>query len=200
MVRRILRLSVLLALTACATTQSSTQATLVQSQSAADYYPLKNGWGWAYNVEQGGENVLAVYAVVGNDGHTATILNAGKHLTYALTYEGIARSESGTTGDYLLKNPIVPKTTWTVLGGEASIVSVGETLTLPSGTYPRCIVVEERRHLPERITRTTYAQGVGPIEMEMRVQNPITQSFETQVRARLLSVTQPESLQPDQKN
>jgi hypothetical protein len=189
-----------LALTACATTQGSNQATLVQSRLAADYYPLINGWGWAYNVEQSGENVLAVYAVVGTDGHTATVLNAGNHLTYTLTPEGIARSENGNIGDFLLKNPIVPKTTWTVLGGEASIVSVGETLTLPSGTYPRCIVVEERRHLPERITRTTYAQGVGPIEMEMRVQNPITQSFETQVRARLLSVTQPESLQPDQKN
>lgn len=186
-------LFMLSALVACATTQGKSQTASVQSQSAADYYPLKTGWGWAYNVEQGGQDVLAVFTVVGNEGNQVTILNAGKQLTYALNHEGIARSENGNIVDYLLKNPIVLNNSWTVAGGVADIVRVGETITLPSGTYPGCIMVEERRQAPLRITRTTYAQGIGPIEMEMRVQNPLTQLFETQVHARLLSVTRPEA-------
>jgi len=63
---------------------------------------------------------------------------------------------------------------------------------LASGTYHDCIVVEEVRGQPSRVTRTTYCQGEGPVAIEMRVQRPMKMEFETMVRASLLSVTRPE--------
>jgi hypothetical protein len=79
-----------------------------------------------------------------------------------------------------------------VTDGQATIVEAGVQLALPSGTYRDCVVVEEVRGQPSRVTRTTYCKGEGPVAIEMRMYSPMKKEFESMVRASLLSVTRPE--------
>jgi len=193
MSRTFILLALTLTLAACATTQAADKHLAPPSQAATDYYPLASGWGWAYDLERDGQTVLAVFSVTGNNGQTATLLNAGESIIYEVLPEGIARRDGGLMGDFLLKNPVVLGTRWTVFSGEAQITMVGKSVTLGTEVYTNCLVVEETRKDPTRITRTTYAQGVGPIEIEMQVQDPATKAFATTAHARLRGVTKPET-------
>jgi hypothetical protein len=64
-------------------------------------------------------------------------------------------------------------------------------VTLPAGSYANCAVVEEVRTNPDRVLRTIYASGVGPISLEYQVSNPETRKFDVVLRARLLGLTRP---------
>lgn len=192
MPRLLLLLVLAMTIAACATTQASNKPASAPSQAAADYYPLIRGWGWAYDLERDGQTVLAVYSVTGAEGQTATVLNAGETIRYAVLPEGIARHD-GLQGDFLLKNPVIEGARWPVFAGEAHITKVGAIVTVGSEVYTNCLVVEETRQDPLRITRTTYAQGVGPIDIEMQVQDGSTKSFVTTVHARIRGVTKPET-------
>jgi len=160
---------------------------------ALDYYPLWLGWGWALEIERDGNKVLAPYAVVEHTGALAVVKNGDERIAYAIRPEGIARRDGDAVGDFILRTPVRKGTSWPVQGGEASIVGVGTEVTLPSGTYRDCAVVEEARRDPSRVTRTTYCRGIGPVDIEMRVYDPFKKSLETMAHARLLGVTRPES-------
>ena len=69
-------------------------------------------------------------------------------------------------------------------------------MTLPSGTYRDCALVEEVRRDPNRVTRTTYCRDIGPVEIEMRVFSPAKQAYDSLVHARLMSVSRPEAAAP----
>lgn len=175
----------------CATS-ASVQAPRSTGSELLDYYPLLPGWGWAYDVESGGGKVLALYSVAERRGDIAVVKNGERRIEYAILPEGIARREGSVAADFLLKLPIRKGASWGVTDGQATIVDGGVQLALPSGTYRDCIVVEEVRGQPNRVTRTTYCKGQGPVAIEMRVQSPMKMEFETMVRANLLSVTRPE--------
>ena len=57
------------------------------------------------------------------------------------------------------------------------------------GRYAGCVVVEVTRVSPMRITRTTFAPDLGPIALEMQVQDG--QTFKTTTKAKLRAVTKP---------
>jgi len=166
-------------------------------EDATAYYPLVPGWKWAYQVEnekgrnQGGDSVLAVYAVLERIGDTAIVQAGEDRLSYAVLPAGIARREGMNVGDFLLKTPVRLGTTWRLASGEAKVVAVGRTETVPGGTFPACATVEESRSEPQRVVRTVYAAGVGPILVEMQVYDPATGQFHTGTRAALLGVTRP---------
>ena len=190
----ILRLAFLLAGSlsglACATTQKGSAGTPPPEQAAA-YFPLAPGWKWAYEIERGGEKMLATYAVLQQIGDTVIVQAGEERNGYAILPEGIARRESLNPGDFILKTPIRAGATWPLAGGTAKVVSVGDTVTLPAGSYANCAVVEEVRTNPDRVLRTTYAAGVGPISLEYQVSNPETRKFDVVLRARLLGLTRP---------
>jgi len=71
-------------------------------------------------------------------------------------------------------------------------------VVLPSASLRDCAVVEEVRREPDRVTRTTYCRGAGPVEIEMRVYNPTKQNYEVLVHARAMSVSPPENAVPPQ--
>jgi hypothetical protein len=175
----------------CATS-ASVEASRSTGSEILDYYPLLPGWGWAYDVESGGGNVLALYSVAERHGDVAVVRNGENHIEYAVLPDGIARREGSVAADLLLKLPIRKGASWGVSDGQATIVEVGTEVTLPSGSYRDCIVVEEVRGQPSRVTRTTYCKGEGPVAIEMRVYSPMKVQFETMVRASLRSVTRPE--------
>jgi hypothetical protein len=175
----------------CATAHRATSDGLT-GNSALDYYPLLLGWGWAYDVESDGRKVLALYSVVERRQNVAVIKNGDDHIEYLVQPDGIARREGNLPGDYLVKLPMSVGATWPVSSGQATVVEAGRQVTLPSGSYGDCAVVEEVRAQPSRVTRTTYCKGTGPVQIEMRVYNPMKLDFETVVRATILSVTRPE--------
>jgi len=192
-VRHILVSTLLVALVGmgCATSKSSAGPGSAVGNAALDYYPLFPGWGWAYNVESDGRKVLAVYSVSERRGNVAVIKNGDTLIEYLIEPDGIARREGTLLGDYLVRTPLSVGAAWPVSGGQATVVEARKTVQHPSGTYRDCAVIEEARSQPSRVTRTTYCNRTGPIEIEMRVYNPMKLDFETIVRATLLSVTRP---------
>jgi hypothetical protein len=175
----------------CATTASGGNEIRPRSNlTAADFYPLAVGWKWAYDVERDGVNVLATYAVIDRTGDVATVQAGDDRLTYAVNAQGISQADAGISGDFVIKNPVAQGAEWPVAGGQARIISVNADFKLDSGEhYLGCIVVEVTRTDPVRIARTTFAPDLGPVALELQVQDG--PKFVTTTRARLRAVTRP---------
>ena len=157
--------------------------------TAADYYPLGEGWKWAYDLEKDGQKILATYAVIERTPTGATVLAGMERLSYVLTPDGIAQSDDSTVGDFVLKNPIAKGATWPVADGMAQVVSTTEEVTVDAGHFYDCAIVEVTRSDPARIARTTFAPDVGPVAIEYQVQDG--GKYVVTTRARLRSVTKP---------
>jgi hypothetical protein len=184
----------------CATTGGTSNDIKPRANlAAADFYPLTPGWKWAYDVEKDGMNILATYAVLERNGDTAVVQAGDDRLTYAVTAEGIAQMDGGMLGDYVIKNPVQVGAEWAVAGGRAHIASVTADFKMDSGEhYLGCLVVEVTRTDPVRVTRTTFAPDVGPVLLEMQVQEGEGpgQRLTTVTRARLRAVTRPGDAAP----
>jgi hypothetical protein len=176
---------------ACASTGGSPDVVRPRSGiTAAEYYPLGDGWKWAYDVEQDGTNILATYAVIEVKEKLSVIQAGDERLTYLVAPDGVAQFDGHAIGDYIIKDPIKAGAEWTVTGGRARIASVDEELNVESvGRYAGCVVVEVTRSDPARVTRTVFAPGLGPVGIEMQVQEG--PKFVTKVKARLRAVTKP---------
>lgn len=158
--------------------------------TAADYYPLTDGWKWAYDVEQDGTNILATYQVIEVKEKLSVVQAGDERLTYVVAPDGIAQFDGSAIGDYVIKDPIKLGAEWAVSGGHARIASANEELNVESvGRYAGCVVVEVSRAEPARVTRTVFAPGLGPVAIEMQVQDG--PKFVTKVKARLRAVTKP---------
>jgi hypothetical protein len=156
---------------------------------AGDYYPLNVGWKWSYEVERDGQKILAFYSVLERTPQGAVVQAGEERLFYLITPDGIARKEGAVVTDFLIKSPVAVGTTWPVAGGTAAVRSVGQEITLESGKYANCAMVEEARTDPTRLIRTTFAPGVGPVLVEVQVQDGA--KFVTATRATLRGVTRP---------
>src|SRR4051812_23414969 len=114
--------------------------------TAAEYYPLSDGWKWAYDVEQEGTNILATYAVVEVREKLSVVQAGDDRLTYLVAADGVAQFDGNAIGDYVIKDPIRPGAEWPVTGGRARIASANEELNVDSvGRYAGCVVVEVTR-------------------------------------------------------
>lgn len=160
---------------------------------ASAYYPLAPGWKWAYAVERGGDMVLATYTVVDRAGTTVAVQAGEDRLHYNLQADGIVRMDTfgAGGGDYLLKTPIRAGATWPVASGTARVVAVGETVEVDAGRFTNCATIEERRRNPDRMSRTTYAPGVGPIKIELQAAGGVVPDGVESVRATLRGFTRP---------
>ena len=158
--------------------------------TATDYYPLADGWKWAFDVEQDGMNILATYVVLERREGIAVVQAGDEKLTYVVTPDGVAQFEGNAIGDYVIRNPIKQGAEWAVAGGRARIASANEEVNIDSlGRYAGCVVVEVTRTDPARVTRTVFAPDLGPVALEMQVQEGT--KFVTKARARLRAVTKP---------
>jgi hypothetical protein len=156
---------------------------------AADYYPLAQGWKWAYDLDKDGEKILAIYAVTDSRPEGATITTGPEELHYAVTPDGIAQSDASGVGDFVLKNPLTKGATWPVNGGTATVISTTEEVTVDAGHFYDCALIEVVRSDPPRVVRTTFAPDVGPVTIELQVQQG--GKYIVATRARLRSVTKP---------
>ena len=184
----------------CATTGGTSNDIKPRANlTAADFYPLTAGWKWAYDVEKDGVNILATYSVVERNGDTAVVQAGDERLTYAVTAEGIAQKDGGMLGDFVIKNPVQVGAEWAVEGGRAHVASVTADFKMDSGEhFLGCLVVEVTRTDPVRVTRTTFAPDLGPVLLEMQVQQGEGQGqkLTTVTRARLRAVTRPTDAAP----
>ncbi|MCG5054576.1 MAG: hypothetical protein KA712_16560 [Myxococcales bacterium] len=156
-----------LALADCASPAASSPAKREGPPSdARAYFPLEPGWKWAYDVEQDGEAILAIYAVTSREGDRATVTGGQQVVPYELRPDGIIRPDGQGGGDYLLRAPLGPEAAWPVAGGHAKVVGWDQTVDTPAGPFAGCVVVEELRENPDRRTRTAYAPAVGPVRIE----------------------------------
>jgi hypothetical protein len=76
--------------------------------TAAEYYPLTDGWKWAYDVEHDGTNILATYVVLQVKGKVSVVQAGDERLSYLVAPDGIAQFEGTAIGDYVIKDPIKP--------------------------------------------------------------------------------------------
>ena len=189
--KRLLLLAVSILVPACATSGGGPEAVRPRAGvTAADYYPLSDGWKWAFDVEQEGMNILATYVVLERKEAVAVVQAGDERLTYVVTPEGVAQFEGNAIGDYVIRNPIKQGAEWAVAGGRARIASANEEINIDSvGRYAGCVVVEVTRTDPARVTRTVFAPDLGPVALEMQVQEGT--KFVTKARARLRAVTKP---------
>lgn len=179
-----------LGLGSCATPAPPSPVTVADAgRTAADFYPMVPGWKWAYDLERDGQHVLAVYAVLERTRDTAIVQAGQERLMYSITPEGVAQKDGVTVGDFVIKNPIVLGQEWPVFAGTAKIVAVDRRVSLPSGDYEHCMVVETVRTDPTRLARTTFAPGLGPIAIETQVQ--AQGRFVTTMKANLRGTTRP---------
>jgi len=189
-----LLLTVLALVPACATTGGGAEAVRPRTGiTAADYYPLADGWKWAFDVDQEGTNILATYVVLERKDAIAVVQAGDEQLTYVVTPDGVAQFDGSAIGDYVIKNPIKQGAEWAVSGGRARIASANEEINIESvGRYAGCVVVEVTRTDPARVTRTVFAPDLGPVALEMQVQEG--PKFVTKTKARLRAVTKPGDL------
>jgi hypothetical protein len=157
--------------------------------TAADLYPLDQGWKWAYDVEKDGQSMLAMYAVLERSTDTATVQAGDDRLMYAINADGIAQKEGPVVGDFVVKNPIRAGAEWPVQGGHARIAAVAQSVTVTAGKFDDCVVVETSRADPTRQVRTTFAPGIGPVVIEMKIQ--VGGELTTVTRATLRALTKP---------
>jgi hypothetical protein len=174
----------------CASTPvSSAGAAPQKAGSASDYYPLDAGWKWAYDLDRSGEHMLAVYQVMERVLDGAIVQAGDEQISYAVTPAGVAQKDGSVVGDFVLKNPIAAGATWPVFAGNAKVIEVDHKISTPSGDYTGCVVVETLRHDPNRLSRTTFARGVGPVAIEVQVESQ--GRFVTTMRASLRGATRP---------
>jgi hypothetical protein len=173
----------------CATTDAGVKHVPRTGLQAADYYPVAQGWKWAYDLERDGEKMLAIYSVIERTGDGATIATGDERLTYAVTPQGLAKMDAKGVGDFVLKNPIAKDATWAVEGGTARVVSTTDEVTVDAGHFYDCAVVEVTRTDPPRVARTIFAPDVGPVVIEVQVQQ--AGKYVVATRARLRSATKP---------
>jgi hypothetical protein len=178
-----------LAAAGCATGGAASAHVPRTGLTAADYYPLAEGWKWAYDLERDGQKLLAIYSVMERTTDGATILAGTEKLSYAVTPEGVAQMDSRGVGDFIIKNPLSKGATWPVAGGTARVVSTTDELTVDAGHFYDCAVVEVTREDPPRLARTIFAPDVGPISIEVQVQE--NGKYVVTTRALLRSLTKP---------
>jgi hypothetical protein len=157
--------------------------------AAADLYPLDLGWKWAYDLEKDGQTMLAMYAVLERSPDTAVVQAGEDRLMYAISAEGIAQKDGPRVGDFVVKNPIRAGAEWPVAGGRSRIAALGQSVTVTAGKFEDCVVVETTRADPVRSVRTTFAPGIGPVVIELRI--AVGGELTTVTRATLRALTKP---------
>jgi hypothetical protein len=162
--------------TGCATGKTAAKSD-VQGSTAAEYYPLKIGNSWTYEVKFLGQKQVETIVVEKVEGEFFVMKtsnpNAEPPKIKADAY-GV-RDEKR----YLIREPVQAGTTWTnVVSVETTehykILSVGSGCEAVAGKFSDCVVVESRQRLPENkgllINQMTFARGIGVVRIATEIE------------------------------
>ena len=165
-------------MTACASTSDPTPASAVLRP--LDFYPLRAGNAWSYDVDTGERSTtLAVTRVETFDGSIAKVRTAEAVVRYEVLPDGIRVPAADA---WLIRAPIVLGATWPGLGGRtAKLVSTDVVAETLAGRFDRCIEVSEVGGELELDVSTVYCPGVGPVS--------VTSTMRSNVSERVLTVS-----------
>ena len=161
-----------------------------QNRAPADYYPLANGWKWAYDVEKDGINILATYAVLERTGDVASVQAGDERLTYARDAPRDCAEGRGAHRRLPDQEPGPGRDRVAGRRGQRADRRRG-----PGGhagarrAFAGCVVVEVTPKRSDARRADDLRARVGPVALELQVQDG--QKFVTATRARLRAVTKP---------
>ena len=193
---RPLALLPLLALAACGAAPPPEETPAVDRLAPTTLYPMPDGAQWVYDVDTGGPEppTLGIFEVVEAEGNRRSVANNrgmdargnvrhGEPVTYEVVDGGIRHAASGA---WLLRAPIELGAEWAARGGRtARVTALDAAVEVVAGRYEHCVEVTERGGEAGRIVRTVYCPGVGPVEIESRMDTELTmRSVTTHARLR----------------
>lgn len=154
-----------LAATAC-TTASKTTAPSKPQVTAGDFYPLRLGVTWSYEVKLLGETRTIEVTTLRKNGEGFVEDSTGAQ--FLVDGFGIRDQKR-----YLLRNPIAAGTKWTNVVSVSSveayeIIAANQPCDAPAGKWEGCVVVESRNRVEEGTTlvnEMTFAPGVGIVRL-----------------------------------
>lgn len=140
----------------------------VKGSTAAEYYPLKVGNSWTYDVKLLGQKAAKTVTLVKQE--ESWFVDSDD------PPQRLAADAYGVRDDkrYLLREPVQVGTTWTnVVSVEAvehyKILSTGSPCQVVAGKFSDCVVVESRLRVPQGqgmlINELTFARGVGLVRI-----------------------------------
>ena len=152
-----------------------------------DFYPLRAGSAWSYDVDTGEpSSTLAVTRVVAVDGTIVEVRTANTIARYEVLPEGI-RALPGDA--WLIRAPVRRGATWPAPGGRtAEVVSTEVAAEPAAGRFDGCAEVRELGGKLDLEVRTVYCPGVGPVSVTSTMQSNVSDRVLT-VSARLRGYT-----------
>jgi hypothetical protein len=126
-----------------------------------DFYPLRVGNAWSYDVDTGEPSTtLAVTRVEAFDGTIAELRTGESVVRYQVGSDGIRLPGSDA---WLIRAPIRVGATWPAPGGRsAELVSTRAVSETPAGRFDDCLEVLEVGGKLDLEVRTVYCRSIGP--------------------------------------
>ena len=148
-----------------------------------DFFPLRAGNAWSYDVDTGESvSTLAITRVEAVDGRMATVRTAQTVVVYELSSQGIREADAG---GWVLRAPLREGEAWPGRGGRsARLVSTDASAQTVAGDFDDCIEVLESGGRLELEVRTVYCRGVGPVAVASTMRSNVSERVLT-VRASL---------------
>jgi len=147
--------------------------------SAADYLPLTEGNMWRLTAGQLLSVRWDVYGDSTSNGVTwhgmRIFISQGEAFMQALTGDAahvdgeIIFKADGVGEGVFLREPVEAGQSWTDEWGSTEILSVGETVSVPAGSFSD--VVKVKKETPEGDQIYYFAKGVGPVKAEFTIQS-----------------------------
>lgn len=143
-----------------------------------EYFPLTVGNRWVYESSEGTKEAPALesWEVVRREGagfvvriQQPFVTTDGLEELFEVGAEGLRRREldsEASESPLVLKLPPVAGLSWQSPDGRYAITSVGESVTVPAGTFSNCVEVTRWRKETNVKVVATYAPGVGMIQRE----------------------------------
>ncbi len=159
----------------CATAKGGAKSD-VTGTTAAEYYPLKIGNSWTYDVKfLGQKETQTVVLEKELDGYfvSNTSAQGAEPPRFKADAFGV-RDEKR----YLIREPVAAGTTWTnVVSVEATehykILSAGHPCAVVAGKFADCVVVESRVRAAQGnlVNEMTFARGVGLVKVATELES-----------------------------
>jgi hypothetical protein len=138
-----------------------------------DFYPLRAGNAWSYDVDTGEPSTtLAVTRVEAFDGSIAELRTGESVVRYEVVSDGIRLRGADA---WLIRAPLRVGATWPAPGGRsAELVSTGIVAETPAGRFDDCLEVREAGGKLDLEVRTVYCRGVGPTSVKSTMRSNVS--------------------------
>jgi hypothetical protein len=155
---------------ACGRASISTQPAI--SDDPRDFYPLRAGNAWSYDVDTGDAvTTLAITRVEAFDGRVAEVHTGRSVLLYEVSAEGIRELDANA---WVLRAPLREGASWPGRGGRsARVVAADSGARTAAGDFDDCVEVLETGGKLELEVRTLYCRGVGPVSVESTMRSKV---------------------------